>query len=406
MTAGPSGQRAAQPRPRHLAVRRPRRARQPLAAARPAPAATRAATTAVGSGGHVERHLGPGHREHLDLQVHPVQQRPGQPAQVAPPGQRRARALVALRRSAIPHGQGLAASTSWNRAGNRSAPWRPVDHQLALLQRLPQRVQRPRARTRGASSRNSTPRWAREAAPGPRQPGPAADERRRGRGVVRVLERRPAQQARRPGRACPRRECTAVTSSACSSLEVGQQPGQPGGEHRLARARRPEQQQVVAARRGDLEACRASAWPTTSARSSRSPRAGRCPAPRRCRTAGHRPRRPAASVRRSARRGAAATTSASDRTATTSTPGTSRASAAFAAGTTTRGRPARTAASTAGRTPRTGCTRPSSPSSPRCTRAAHGRRVDRARWPRAGRRRRPGRTRCRSSAARRATGSP
>ena len=38
-----------------------------------------------------------------------------------------------------------------------------------------------------------------------------------------------------------------------ASLEIGQQPGQPRGQHRLAGARRPDQQQVVPAGGGDLE---------------------------------------------------------------------------------------------------------------------------------------------------------
>ena len=46
---------------------------------------------------------------------------------------------------------------------------------------------------------------------------------------------------------------TCVISSASSKLGGGQDARQPPGEHRLARARRADHQQVVAAGRGYLE---------------------------------------------------------------------------------------------------------------------------------------------------------
>ena len=56
-----------------------------------------------------------------------------------------------------------------------------------------------------------------------------------------------------PGGSTPLTEWMRVTSSDASSGEERQDPRQPAREHRLARAGRPGEQQVVAARRGDLE---------------------------------------------------------------------------------------------------------------------------------------------------------
>jgi hypothetical protein len=86
----------------------------------------------------------------------------------------------------------------------------------------------------------------------PGQAGAAADERRRGGGVVRCLERRPADQAwhRRQG---------AGDRVHRGHLERGrvvqrrQDRGQPLGQHGLAGTRRSEQGEVVRAGGGDLE---------------------------------------------------------------------------------------------------------------------------------------------------------
>ena len=90
---------------------------------------------------------------------------------VAQPGQR-ACSGSARRSVAKPHGHGFAASTSWNRAGNSTDTARAVQHDAAGLQRLAQRVEHAARRTPGASSRNSTPRWARLTAPGRASPLP------------------------------------------------------------------------------------------------------------------------------------------------------------------------------------------------------------------------------------------
>ena len=87
----------------------------------------------------------------------------------------------------------------------------------------------------------------------PRHPAATADQRRdRGR-VVRRAERRHANEPARPAASTPPTEWMRVTSSDASSCEQRQDPRQPAREHRLARAGRPGEQQVVPARGGDLE---------------------------------------------------------------------------------------------------------------------------------------------------------
>ena len=92
---------------------------------------------------------------------------------------------------------------------------------------------------------------------------------------------------RRPATRCDAARCTAagtssgvarqrpghrvngVTSSAASSVEVRQQPRQPLGQHRLARARRAVQVEVVTSGSGHLESSsRPSLWPSTSSKST------------------------------------------------------------------------------------------------------------------------------------------
>ena len=81
----------------------------------------------------------------------------------------------------------------------------------------------------------------------------AADERGVGDGVVRRAERAIGRAARRRGGSSPATECTAVTSSASSKVSGGRIPGDAPRHHRLARAGRADEQQVVAAGRRDLE---------------------------------------------------------------------------------------------------------------------------------------------------------
>ena len=103
----------------------------------------------------------------------------------------------------------------------------------------------------GSSSSRRTPRCARLASPG-RGPLPpptiaAIDALWCGarNGGTRI--------SGRPGGSTPATEWIRVTSSASLVREQRQDPGQPAGEHRLAGARRPREQQVVPARGRELE---------------------------------------------------------------------------------------------------------------------------------------------------------
>ena len=106
--------------------------------------------------------------------------------------------------TAWPHGHGLAASTSWNRAGYRAAPCGAVQHELAVLERLAQRLRARRSRTpapRRGTARRGAPATPRRAA--------ACPSRRRRRWRASRCGAGPrtaaAAAARRPGRTCPPR---------------------------------------------------------------------------------------------------------------------------------------------------------------------------------------------------------
>ena len=104
----------------------------------------------------------------------------------------------------------------------------------------------------GASSRNSTPRWAREIAPGRMKPLPPPMIAGHRRAVVRRDERRAGHQGPRPGQDAQQR-LDRRHLQGVPGLERGQQTGQPLGQHRLAGARRTDHEQVVPTRRGDLQ---------------------------------------------------------------------------------------------------------------------------------------------------------
>ncbi len=69
-------------------------------------------------------------------------------------------------------------------------------------------------------------------------------------GVMRSLERRPTREPGADRDAGERADRAHLERGV--GVEVGQQPRQPRGEHRLARTRRSEQEDVVTAGRGDL----------------------------------------------------------------------------------------------------------------------------------------------------------
>ena len=152
---------------------------------------------------------------------------------------------------AWPQGQGLAARTSWNRAGKRARPAGALDDELAVFERLAQRLQRGGGELgRLVEEQHAAVRPRRGAWTG--QADSPTDQRGNGRRMVRVLEGRPTQQPR----ACVERPGDRVDSGDFERLillEVGEQAGQACSEHRLAGARRSEQEQVVTAGGGDLQ---------------------------------------------------------------------------------------------------------------------------------------------------------
>ena len=113
----------------------------------------------------------------------------------------------------------------------------------------------PRARARsnsGISSRNSTPWCARLISPG-RGMAAAADERdvRDRCGAARGTAARRA--GRRPAGSVPATEWIALDLERLVERQRRQDPRQPPRQHRLARAGRADEQQVMSAGRGDLE---------------------------------------------------------------------------------------------------------------------------------------------------------
>ena len=101
-----------------------------------------------------------------------------------------------------------------------------------------------------SSSRNSTPWWASVASPGVGcEPPPTRPEAE----IVWCGARNGRTVARPPPSCRPPTDWIRVTSIASAARERRQDRRQPPREHRLARAGRPVQVEVVAARGGDLE---------------------------------------------------------------------------------------------------------------------------------------------------------
>ncbi len=138
-----------------------------------------------------------------------------------------------------------------------AAPWPDSGHGRWRGRRSPRRSpaagageSRAWALNSGSSSRNSTPLWASETSPGlTRRPPPVRAAMlaewcgaRNGRARVSApLAIRPAM------------ECTIEVSSSSAARQRRQHARQALGQHRLARARRADVQQVVAAGGGDLQ---------------------------------------------------------------------------------------------------------------------------------------------------------
>ena len=104
----------------------------------------------------------------------------------------------------------------------------------------------------GSSSRNSTPRWASADLARPR-PRAAADQRRHAGRMMRRAERPRPSPMRAARQLAGEAAAPCDTSSISAGVERRQDRRQPPRQHRLAGARRPDHQEVVAAGGGDLE---------------------------------------------------------------------------------------------------------------------------------------------------------
>ena len=276
--------------------------------------------TAVDSGGpSAVEPGGPGDRRQVDPQVDPVEQRPGQPGLVAPPLQRAARAGGVAGRAGARAGIGRQHELGPAREGGRARG--PVDRHLTRAPAAAAGCRAPRAGTR--APRRGT---ARRGGPGTARPAGSAPSRRRSATAI-VAEWCGASKVGRvtsgaPGGSVPATEWMAVTSSAACSSSGGSRPGQPLGQHRLARARRAGQEQVVPAGRGHLDRPPAGRLAHDVAEVGHR-RCGRAAGRARAATAAPGRRRCADQLGRACRR------------RSTSTLSTSAASSAFAAGTTT-----------------------------------------------------------------------
>ena len=282
-------------------------------------------------------------RSTVDVQVDAVEQRAAEPAAVA--GEVRGR-CSGTPGSPRPHGHGFVAATSMQRVGNSAARW-PRTIVTCRPRAAGAAPRAPSART--PTARRGTARRGGRASP---RPGRGARRRRPGRtrrscGAARgrAAVDQPAAR-RRPATLWMR-----VTSIASVAGQRRQDRGQPPREHRLARARRAVQEQVVAAGRGDLSAGSGASCPRTSRRSAPSGlarRRGRC---RRERGGGV-----AAQDRRHRARSP---------TPATATPSTSAASPAHSRGTMSPASPWRRAPSATASAPRHGRSSPPSDSSPK-----------------------------------------
>lgn len=192
--------------------------------------------------------LGGRERGNLDLDVDPVEERPGQLAQIARGDVGRAAAAAA--RVAAP------AARARIHRGDQLARRRKIrlqrgarDRDAAGLERLAQRLEHVPVEFRQFVEEQHAQVCERDLARLRRIA--AADERGRARRVMRRAKRAPPPLSGREARAARRQD-----RGRRQRLVIGerrQEGGQARGEHRFARARRPDHQHVVAARGGDFE---------------------------------------------------------------------------------------------------------------------------------------------------------
>ena len=175
-----------------------------------------------------------------------------------------------------PHGHGLAASTSWNRAGKTAVCVGPGHHDVAALERLAQCIEHVGGELGRLVEEQHAAVGQRQRA-GPDAAAAAADDGHRARGVVRVDERRPAQQ-RRIGRQ------HAGQRVHGADLERVARAGDRAADRAVAgpasscrcRAGRPSNRWCPPAA-ATTSAVRDSSWPATSATSSAAEPLGAAP---------------------------------------------------------------------------------------------------------------------------------
>ena len=221
----------------------------------------------------------PGDVSTRDLQVDPVEQRPGQPTAVAPHLHGRAATALAGRRTAAA-GARVGGEHELEAAPGSADDWPATgDARRPGLERLAQRLERLGGELRGLVEEQHA-----AVAPATRRPGAASRRRRR-------PARRPTRSGAAPGTAAgqraagrggaaPATECTAVTSSACCPARG--RAGCAGSRGRASSCRRRAARAAAGGGRRRLRPparARPSSWPTTSARSA--PNAGRSSGPAR-----------------------------------------------------------------------------------------------------------------------------
>ena len=118
----------------------------------------------------------------------------------------------------------------------------PDNRDQAVLERLPQRLERCPRELRELVEEEHTPVGERRLADvRAAAPSPTADDRRRRRGVMRRPEGRQADETRARRQDAGDRMDASYLERALV-VEHGQDPGEAPGEHRLARARGPGEQ--------------------------------------------------------------------------------------------------------------------------------------------------------------------
>ena len=167
-----------------------------------------------------------------------------------------------------PHGHGLVAPTSRNRAGSSTAS-RARDTRMTPSSSGVRRASSTAAGNSPISSRNSTPRWATAGLAGPQVGRAAADQGRHRRVVVRGPERRPPHQpAGRQATARPPTRCRWPPPRP-RGRAAGGAPGRRRASIVLPAPGGPTSSRWWPPAAATSTARRATGWPRTSARSGR-----------------------------------------------------------------------------------------------------------------------------------------